>query len=260
MKNKKRSTLISLLVSIALIITNNYAFANSDSKPEIDNKLNIMIRKTYKVDWNMLENGMTKEQYLEKFRNEVPSWTYNEREDVMEEYVTFENCNIEIENLNSRNKKSSENVALVTVKNEDNIEIASQKINLNNDSNTVIIDIAADEIMQVNNDVLSIQNSRASSNNPYWSIGEAGAYGKAVHCNRFNGYLGNNKYYNTSHPQSLINFIGSDCDYAVLKNPSLCINDYSSNNSKRYCSASPTSKNGKCSTYIGHYNKFHFHK
>lgn len=82
------------------------------------------------------------------------------------------------------------------MKNEDNIEMTTQKINLNDGPSTIVIDIAANEVMQDDTDILLLdENNRASSTNPYWEIGESGSYGKALHCNRFNGKNGNNKYY-----------------------------------------------------------------
>lgn len=86
MKNKKKGNLIltSFLASMALISTNHYVFATSSPKLNIEDKVNVIIRKTYRVDWNISEDGMNKKDYLEKFANEIPNWTYNEREDMME--------------------------------------------------------------------------------------------------------------------------------------------------------------------------------
>lgn len=261
-KLKKISAFMStmLLTGTLLITGGSNALAASNLQSDIEDKINVMIRKTYKIDWNALEDGMTKEDWLDIYSKEIPNWTYNEKEDLMEEYIPFENSTISVESLSNNSKKINERTVLVTVKNEDNIEMTTQKINLNDGPSTIVIDIAANEVMQDDTDILLLdENNRASSTNPYWEIGESGSYGKALHCNRFNGKNGNNKYYPKTYPQALINFVLSDCDYALGKNPSLCANDYSSDNNKRYCSAAPTSKNGKCSTYIGHYNKFHFH-
>ncbi len=141
-----------------------------------------MIRKTYKIDWNALEDGMTKEDWLDIYSKEIPNWTYNEKEDLMEEYIPFENSTISVESLSNNSKKINERTVLVTVKNEDNIEMTTQKINLNDGPSTIVIDIAANEVMQDDTDILLLdENNRASSTNPYWEIGESGSYGKALH-------------------------------------------------------------------------------
>lgn len=83
------------------------------------------------------------------------------------------------------------------------------------------------------------------------------AEGAYVHCNRFNGWLGDGKYYNKSkHPvKAVLNFTQSDCDVA-LANSTACLADYGSN---PYCSTKNTTSAGRCSSIVGHSQKFHMH-
>lgn len=81
--------------------------------------------------------------------------------------------------------------------------------------------------------------------------------GQYVHCNRFNGYLGNGKYYSKSkNPVNAAkNFIQSDCDVALAKSTK-CLADYGS---KPYCSTTNTTTAGKCSKNIVSHSQF-YHK
>uniref|UniRef100_UPI003F495C33 hypothetical protein n=1 Tax=Niallia taxi TaxID=2499688 RepID=UPI003F495C33 len=89
--------------------------------------------------------------------------------------------------------------------------------------------------------------------------GEKPKNGQAIHCNRFNGYLGDGKYYDKKdHPVlAAKNFFQSDCDVS-LGNYTYCLKDYTASTK---CALSPSSKNGWCSTLskVGHSKNYHKH-
>jgi hypothetical protein len=88
--------------------------------------------------------------------------------------------------------------------------------------------------------------------------GELPVRGRTIHCNRFNGYLGDGKYYvkSKSPVSAARNFFQSDCDVALARS-SYCLRDYGSN---PYCALHPSTKNGKCSSNIvSHWSKYHKH-
>ncbi|MCL2051131.1 MAG: hypothetical protein FWG91_05320 [Lachnospiraceae bacterium] len=83
--------------------------------------------------------------------------------------------------------------------------------------------------------------------------------GQTVHCNRFNGYLGNGVFKAfQAHPTALLNFIQSDCDVA-LANSTNCLADYDPDLSKRYCSTYSYAKAATCSLDVGHSRGYHKH-
>lgn len=88
-----------------------------------------------------------------------------------------------------------------------------------------------------------------------------------VTCNRFNGSLGDQKYYNkAAHKvKSGVNFSWSDCDWAVGDSASPCLSptkgDYASDPNKRYCKSFSISisASSRCSIDIGHKALYHKH-
>jgi hypothetical protein len=90
--------------------------------------------------------------------------------------------------------------------------------------------------------------------------GQLPAYKQYVHCNRFNGYQGNGRYYaNEASPQAIKNFFQSDCDVALARS-SNCLKDYLPDADSRYCAIHPYSKNGRCSGFIvNHAVYYHKH-
>jgi uncharacterized protein YxeA len=93
------------------------------------------------------------------------------------------------------------------------------------------------------------------------SHGTSYTRGQTVHCNRFNGYLGDGKYYDKfDHPYlSTRNFVQSDCDVALFWYV-YCLKDYGAA-SERYCSNYTDSNKGRCSVLsrVGHSRKYHKH-
>ena len=86
--------------------------------------------------------------------------------------------------------------------------------------------------------------------------------GKPVTCNRINGFLGNQLYYDKLQQpvEALRNFFASDCDFAIAKS-NACFADYGAVKN-RYCAwgpGIPSYKNGQCSKLIHHSTRFHKH-
>ncbi|WP_026576731.1 hypothetical protein [Bacillus sp. UNC438CL73TsuS30] len=93
------------------------------------------------------------------------------------------------------------------------------------------------------------------------SHGTSYSRGQTVHCNRFNGYLGDGVYYDKfDHPYlASRNFVQSDCDVALFWY-TYCLSDYGEA-SKRYCSNYRDTNKGRCSVLsrVGHSRKYHKH-
>ena len=111
------------------------------------------------------------------------------------------------------------------------------------------------------------EHARAAHNNPFWQNGELGFTGFRLHCNRFNGPWGDNRYYsNHLLVQTMINFTMSDCDFAMGQNILRCINDmipWADN----YCAADgsfrgvgASGREATCSTMTHSPRTFHFRR
>jgi hypothetical protein len=85
--------------------------------------------------------------------------------------------------------------------------------------------------------------------------------GEDVHCNRFNGYAGNGKYYKDHWSvQGLINFTQSDCDVSLGRGfLSNCWGEDLGLTDNRYCAWTPAYKRGECSLDVGHNWTYHKH-
>ncbi|MEY9869403.1 hypothetical protein ABIE66_004782 [Peribacillus sp. B2I2] len=133
----------------------------------------------------------------------------------------------------------------------------------------IVQDIYLDEILeemgnpnlQEEEQVTETTDQNASDIVGSVSAGTSYSRGATVHCNRFNGYLGDGKYYDKfDHPVlAAKNFVQSDCDVALFWY-TYCLKDYGEA-SKRYCSNYTSSNKGKCSilSKVGHSRKYHKH-
>jgi hypothetical protein len=107
---------------------------------------------------------------------------------------------------------------------------------------------------------------QTSDHNYQWlTDGEAGYHYRAVHCNRFNGYQGNGRYYaDKTSSQAVQNFAKSDCDWALALWTTACLADYGPA-AYTYCGGEPQAKNGHCSDWgdinptVEHARYFHMH-
>jgi len=88
-----------------------------------------------------------------------------------------------------------------------------------------------------------------------------------ITCNRFNGHLGDQKYYYKSAHiyQAGVNFTGSDCDNAIGFNGAPCLDsdggDYDSDPANRFCTtwAIDVNRTATCSELAGHKALYHKH-
>ncbi|AWB43763.1 hypothetical protein DCC85_05690 [Paenibacillus sp. CAA11] len=163
---------------------------------------------------------------------QITGWEYNALENIFERYVNYEGLNVSasgtdglVQNTATTDQEgkvvlpapSGEELQLQISDPETNMKFTRDIHTGNVDSGSVTIDL--DYTSMLENDAKymlhksgSSISPMASSTNPYWSEGEAGVTGKRLHCNRFNGPKGDNKYWSHFSVQGLKNFVGSDCD------------------------------------------------
>lgn len=98
-----------------------------------------------------------------------------------------------------------------------------------------------------------------------FSDGEKPSYGATTHCNRFNGYQGDGKYYaDHTSAKAIKNFAYSDCDWALSLWTVACLRDYV-NWDEKYCAGEPKAKNASCSNwadinpFVEHAKYYHMH-
>lgn len=86
----KLKTLFSSVV-LATTIFSGFGFTQVSAATSglSEDGIDVKIRLTHKVDWNYLEEDTTKEEFINEL-SANSNWTYNETEDVMEEYVPYE--------------------------------------------------------------------------------------------------------------------------------------------------------------------------
>lgn len=266
MKKRRKQFFISAALSVMLLslVPGSISHAEKvDSKDSTD--ITVLFRQTYKIDWSTVSES-EKQKTIES--TSVNGWSYNKEEEVFERFVPYEDVEVSLENSDESEKTDSDGKVQLNHTNDKELvhislegvnEDLEQKVDLSQDNATIVKDLDISQMLsESEKDLYNEQPSigtRASSTNPYWSVGESGTYGKRLHCNRFNGPNGDHKYYPNHYPQAWTNFVKSDCDYALGRSTN-CLADYTSN---PYCAASPESKQAKCSTMIGHYNRYHSH-
>jgi hypothetical protein len=197
--------------------------------------------------------------------SESTGWNYNATEQRFERLVTYEHIDVSV-NDNETVANAPGSYSALRAGNEP-LEINvydpttgitySQLLGDGSDTIDTIIDIDISPMLTIDSDNESLVKNpllRASTTDPYWTDGEEGVYGYRLHCNRFNGYLGDGCYYDNE-LYGLLNFFASDCDWA-LGSYTDCLADYGSN---PFCAASPASKQASCSGLIDHYKRFHMH-
>ncbi|MEH7455586.1 hypothetical protein [Gottfriedia acidiceleris] len=266
--SRKKEWYLFVIILLALVITSIPITSNAENIDSTNTLIKVLFRQTYKVDWNEVSDS-EKNNTINLISNGDTGWNYNPDEDIFERFVTQENVEVSIENC-EESKTANKNGEVVL--NGDGKNLVNISVEGIDDDLSQIVDFSQNEVSIIKEmdisqmlkdserDIYTEEpstklSSRATSTDPYWKIGEPGHYGDRLHCNRFNGPLGNGKYYPDYYPQAAINFIMSDCDYSLGRS-TRCLADHTSN---KYCAASPSSKQGKCSTFIGHYNRFHKH-
>lgn len=197
----------------------------------------------------------------------ITGWTYNAAKQRLERLVTYDNVEVTI-NGNETEADANGVIKVLTQPSETLKVVAydpmidktyTQLVSGDSSSSTIVFDLDISKMFSIDADNEKLEKgvlTRASTTNPYWSDGEKGVYGYRLHCNRFNGWMGDGCYYSSKvSPKAILNFTGSDCDLALIAH-TYCLADYGPN---PYCAASPASKQASCSTLMGHYNRFHMH-
>ena len=260
---KKYGKIVSIVCSLSILVgvVSLTAFAATPSMNEqtVDVKFRQVIDLPDGTDKELIERVME--------AGAVTGWTYNVAEQRFERLVNYDDVEISFDG--NTIEPDANGKMTVLSQSDDTIEVVAydpmidktytQLISGDSDNSTVVFDLDISKMFSIDQDNESVKKddlSRASSTNSYWSDGEKGVYGYRLHCNRFNGWMGDGRYYSSNvSPQALLNFFGSDCDWA-LGSYSYCLADYGPN---PFCAATPSSKQGSCSTLMGHYNRFHMH-
>lgn len=263
---KKYVKLTSIIASILIIsnVVNIFGADKSNSKLNEQN-IEVKFRQAIDIPDEFLNDKNSMQEMIQV--GKLTDWQYNVSEQRFERFVSYDNLEISVndnivddDNGKVRVLSNSNDDVKVSVYDPILDKTYNQIIDGNSDDNVVTFDLDISSMFSLDQDnkTLNKENNlqKASSTDPYWSDGELGFYGDRLHCNRFNGWQGDGRYYsNELSPKAVINFFQSDCDIA-LGSYTKCLADYTSN---PFCAASPQSKQGSCSTLIGHYNRFHKH-
>ncbi|OGO79332.1 MAG: hypothetical protein A2Y23_00915 [Clostridiales bacterium GWB2_37_7] len=264
-KYQKKMFSMLLIISIMFTAFSSVAIASPDL-----NEQNIEVKFRQIIEMPEFDDDSS--QLLKKIieAGAVTGWYYNEPEQRFERLITYSDIQLTVENTNVELNNNgwggvltqTDKATKVTAYNPIIDKTYTQFISDGSTDTTVIFDLDISPMLSIDKESMkslekiesTLISPQASTTDPYWSDGEKGVYGYRLHCNRFNGYLGNGTYYsNDASSQALLNFFGSDCDWA-LASYSNCLADYGSN---PHCAASPDTKQASCSTLIGHYNRFH---
>lgn len=244
---KKMSSL--LLIGLMLISTLVPTLVQAEDINQAN--LPVKVRQTLSVD--PIVDDELFDEVIDLYTDK--GWIYNQELNQLERIIDVtENEDIEflVENIEDRNiVKVSEDLSVL------NIQQSSRE---NIDNEIIIYDLPIDGMFDDGEEQIpKLQyEPKASTTNPYWEDGERGVTGYLVHCNRFNGPYGDYRYYSKSNAQAYTNFVESDCDFGFVASGFKCVKDYIPGLSN-YCAAYPASKQGSCSSDIGHSRKFHFH-
>ncbi|WP_348620196.1 hypothetical protein [Paenibacillus polymyxa] len=240
--------------------------------------LQVQFRQTLNIPTNISEKEMTD---LIPIMN-TTGWEYNAIENIFERFVAYEGLEVATQdNANSvpYDTKTTDikgNVVISSpAEDQFNIKITdpksklsfNKKLNASNSENgSIIIDVDFSSML-ANDAQYMLQKSgadispMASSTDPYWVAGELGYTGKRLHCNRFNGPNGDNRYWSHFSAQGLKNFVGSDCDTSASVTLACLADDIPA--LPNHCEAGiapdkPNSKEATCSGEQGLSRYFHF--
>lgn len=257
---KKRNKIISLACAVCIVSSNIplTVFANDVSLNE--QTIDVKFRQIISLQNISGEDNELMEQAI--LASSTTGWVYNEPEQCLERFVTYDDIEVfadkeeVILDNNGKARFISQSDKDIDIKVYDPIldKTYVQRIGGDSVESKIIIDMDISPMFSIDTESKTL--AKASATDPFWVDGELGYFGKRLHCNRFNGPLGNGRYYsNNASPQAILNFTQSDCDFA-LASSSKCLADYGSN---PFCAATPESKQASCSTLLGHYNRFHQH-
>jgi len=263
---KKFGKTISMLCAACIMVSGVTLTAFAESSSINEQTIDVKFRQVIDMPDVAAEDAELLALAMEA--GATTGWVYNEAEQRFERLVTYDDVEVSVSGTDV--DLDTNGRARVLTQANDTVEVEvydpmldktyTQLISGDSTESAIIIDLDISPMFSIDVDNEELEKmdiqTRASTTDPYWSNGEKGVYGYRLHCNRFNGYMGNGTYY-SSHTsvQSLLNFFASDCDWA-LGSYTYCLADYGDN---PYCAASPSSKQASCSTLMGHYNRFHMH-
>lgn len=265
--------------------TSKLVSVNEENKGvSASHNINVKFRQIMKVPSNATANELDELIPL----MQTTGWEYNKLENIFERFVSYKGIEISLNNSTNNTKglltQSKQDTNALKTDSKGTVTIDSYEQNTSslslsitdpssdmtftakaNNNGEVVIDL---DVSSMVDDTTVSQlprkggiSTNADRNNPYWSVGELGYTGKRLHCNRFNGPHGDNRYYSHSSVQGLQNFVGSDCDMSFL-NSTVCLAD-DIPGMANHCEAGipPTqagSKEATCSGDQGLSRYFHF--
>lgn len=253
MKNKLKNKL-TILVLLASIFVIGSGFSDNNDEISIK-KVNLQVLSTKDLDTTTISmytsNGWTYNREAQQLEREV---TYKDEKIVIngKTYETDNKGEVDVRIGDIKSDKVSISTETLTDKGHENSQVIDKK-DLNSDKQVVV-----QEVIDVDGVIDSMDKGIAFTRVGGLYNGQLPRRGQYVHCNRFNGNLGNGRYYSkTGNPvMASRNFINSDC-YWSLTVSNTCMRDYTSN---PYCSTRNTSTAGKCSpNIIGHSRLYHKH-
>lgn len=262
--NKKIRQILSCFTLSIVVLSAVPQIVKADGK----NKVTIGFRQTIDIPKDSAEEIYNE---LKDVMNET-YWEFNHSESRFERIVNYEDLKVKIgDNVYTTDESGSVELSVddsslskldIVVEGDSISQELKQTINPRSNDTSIVFDMDVSKMINMNDVYREDNASRASSTNPYWSNGELGTTGKRLHCNRWNGTRSDNRYYTNSDAswntvKASKNFIGSDCDRALLKTMRCIREDYGPN---PWCAAKPESKQASCSKFIGHSNRFHSHK
>ncbi|WP_088011228.1 hypothetical protein [Gottfriedia acidiceleris] len=202
--SRKKEWYLFVIILLALAITSIPIKSNAENIDSTNTLIKVLFRQTYKVDWNVVSEN-EKNKTINLISSGDTGWSYNPDEDIFERFVSPENVEVSIEN--SEESKIANNNGEVVL-NGDGKKLVNISVDGIDDDLSQVVDFSQNEVSIIKEMDISQMlkdaekdlyteepssklNARASSTNPYWEIGETGHYGDRLHCNRFNGPLGN---------------------------------------------------------------------
>jgi hypothetical protein len=250
-----------LLISVIFVVPIQNVFASSDNV--VEEQLTVKKVSVQVLSLNSNVDQATIDMYTDG------GWVYDKENNQLVREVTYEGEEIKIDGETYETDKNGEIQVAV-----DNPKITVEVENTLNSDEQKLIEVDAElekditmyENMDLNNVIegMADPNEALQSDNPNPDIetpegdlqvggvenGELPKRGQRVHCNRFNGFTGNGRYYSSkTYWRTIQNFFQSDCDVALV-NSTKCYHDYDSNINNRYCSTKNTTTAGYCSKYI----------
>ena len=248
------------LLGIGLVGTNINASAASE---------NVRIKK--EVALHLYLDSSVTSDIIDMY--ESSGWTYNPDDKELVKKVSYANSPVVIDGKEyetdargtvkmSMGKKRHKKINVESYTGRDSVGIT-----VNQGEEITITENASVNSLMKSMDLLEVSETNETGKVQIGqSDGEKPKKGAIVACNRFNGHLGNGRYYsNQFKAQAIKNFWGSDCDWALAKYAN-CLLDEQPIAKYRYCSLYSSKNYGRCSALArkangkSHSKYFHMHK